>query len=445
MPPIPTLVKQMLGRDTETSVREILDSKLGEVSTESKVKTMSLTLSFIFRAPRELRRVNEGAFEPQIISIGPYHHGKYHLKAMETLKVGYLSSLLQRCSDGLENCIVAYMSIEQEVRNCYAEHDDSAMSSAEFGGIMVVDLLFVVQLISKFMDPTLRESNDSLFKQNLNLSFVALDLLLLENQFPLCLLEKFADMTGMGGDTFARKALNFFSETDLRLRMLYKKRDDDFIYSAWCTIIGSSSTQFGDRAVRTRNQVPAGEENFLFDIQFKHGTLYIPTLIVDHDTERMMRNLIAYEQFKDKSGSIVMDYARFIDCLINYPADVALLCDCRVIDNRLGSNEDVASMINKINNYVKLRQTYFNTPWDWVLTSIAAATLLLVLAILQTIFSVLAYLKKKLQVDCSSCSRAFMSGSNHACTEIKGSNSYIFIPNTTQRIILLFVTMTRDQ
>ncbi|XP_039063932.1 UPF0481 protein At3g47200-like [Hibiscus syriacus] len=311
----------MVGRDTEPSVREILYSKLGEVSTESKVKTMSSTSSFIFRAPRELRPVNEGAFEQQIISIGPYHHGKDHLKAMETHKVGYLSSLLQRCSGGLENYIVAYMSIEQEVRNCYAEHDDSAMSSAEFGAIMVVDGLFVVQLISKFMDPQLRESNDSLFKQNLNLSFVALDLLLLENQLPLCLLEKFADMTGLGGDTFAREALNFFSRQS-------------------CQNEESSSGQV--------------RKTYCFDIQFKHGTLYIPTLIVDHDTERMMRNLIAYEQFKDKSGSIVMDYARFIDCLINYPADVALLCDCRVIDNRLGSNEDVASMINKINNYVYL-------------------------------------------------------------------------------------------
>ncbi|KAE8720966.1 hypothetical protein F3Y22_tig00017792pilonHSYRG00020 [Hibiscus syriacus] len=337
MPPIPTLVKQMLGRDTETSVREILDSKLGEVSTESKVKTMSLTLSFIFRAPRELRRVNEGAFEPQIISIGPYHHGKYHLKAMETLKVGYLSSLLQRCSDGLENCIVAYMSIEQEVRNCYAEHDDSAMSSAEFGGIMVVDLLFVVQLISKFMDPTLRESNDSLFKQNLNLSFVALDLLLLENQFPLCLLEKFADMTGMGGDTFARKALNFFSETDLRLQQEDQKH-------------------------------PVLEEKRSHHTRLGYGEC---DFIIDHDTERMMRNLIAYEQFKDKSGSIVMDYARFIDCLINYPADVALLCDCRVIDNRLGSNEDVASMINKINNYVYLSTDSITPTYSTRRTSIA--------------------------------------------------------------------------
>ncbi|XP_039006132.1 UPF0481 protein At3g47200-like [Hibiscus syriacus] len=377
---------------------------------ESKVKTTtSSSSSLIFKAPRELRRVNEGAFEPQITSIGPYHHGKDHLKAMETDKVGYLSSLLQRRPVGLENYMDTYMSIEQEFRNCYAKHDDPAMTSAEFRVIMVIDGLFVVQLIRKFMHPQLRESNDVLFKQNLNLSFVALDLLLLENQLPLCLLEKFAVMTGPGGDTFARQNLNFFSKTDFRLRMLFI----------------SSAIELSEQGIKFRQ----GEKNFLFDIQFKHGTLCIPTLIVDHDTQKMMRNLIAYEQFKDKSGSIVMDYAIFIDCLINYPADVALLCDCGVIDNWLDSNKDVASMINKINDYVylstgrfyysnifyevnkhcrqpcnlwkvKLRQTYFNTPGDWVLTSIAAATLLLILTILQTIFSVLAYIKK--QVDCSS-------------------------------------------
>ncbi|KAE8684197.1 hypothetical protein F3Y22_tig00111151pilonHSYRG00249 [Hibiscus syriacus] len=143
----------MVGGDTEPAIREILKSKLGEVSTESKVKTTAPSWSsFIFRAR-------------------PGHRSFSGRLAMETHKVGYLSSLLQRRSVGLESYVEAYMSIEQQVRSCYAEHDDSSMSSAEFGAIMVVDGLFVVELINKFMDHRLIQSNDALFKQNLNLSF----------------------------------------------------------------------------------------------------------------------------------------------------------------------------------------------------------------------------------------------------------------------------------
>ncbi|KAL4378739.1 hypothetical protein GQ457_02G034020 [Hibiscus cannabinus] len=423
-------------------------------------------------APRELRRVNEGAFEPQVISIGPYHHDKPHLKAMEIHKVRYLHSLLQIQQGGggeseLESYIAAYIGIEEKVRNCYAEHD-GRLSPAEFGAIMILDGLFVVRLICKFTDRIFRvvdilseTEDDYLFKQNLNLSFIAQDLLLLENQLPFILLQMYADMTP-DGSTFARQAFNFFSFTQPRLRMRYNRiRNAEhllaLVYRNWiqapmvflvnrnssflkyhyklkqqaeeirkdfgggeCDFI-SSATELSERGIRFRQ----GVGNCLFDIRFEHGTLFIPTLIVDHDTERIIRNLIAYEQFKDDDDvpSIIMDYARFIDCLINYAADVALLCDCGVIINRLGSNEDVANMINKLNNYVylstnnfaysqifdsvnercrqpwnlwkvKLRQRYFNTPWDWVLTSIAAAVLLLILSFLQTIFSVLAYFKQ---------------------------------------------------
>lgn len=30
----------------------------------------------IFKVPNQLRKVNENAYEPQIIAIGPYHRGK---------------------------------------------------------------------------------------------------------------------------------------------------------------------------------------------------------------------------------------------------------------------------------------------------------------------------------------------------------------------------------
>ncbi|KAA3472895.1 UPF0481 protein [Gossypium australe] len=189
---------------TET-VRKILESKLGELSKKAS------SPSFIFKAPRELRRVNESAFEQKIISIGPYHHSKPHLEAMENQKLHYLDSIRQQ-PEGLEHYIAAYMSIEQFVWDSYAKHD--LKKRVKFGAIIVLDRLFVVQLFRKVMDPKLREENDALFKQNLNLSIVAQYLLLLENQLPFRVLEMFSNRLGIYGATLRKGALIFFSETE---------------------------------------------------------------------------------------------------------------------------------------------------------------------------------------------------------------------------------------
>ncbi|PPD88993.1 hypothetical protein GOBAR_DD14066 [Gossypium barbadense] len=433
------------------------ECELGELSKKAS------SPSFIFKAPRELRRVNESAFEPQIISIGPYHHGKPHLEAMESQKLHYLDSTRQQ-PEGLELYIDVYMSIEQFVWDSYAEHD--LKKRDEFGAIIVLDGLFVVQLFRKVMDPKLREENDALFKQNLNLSIVKI-CCCSKNQLPFRVLEMSGNKLGIDGATLRKEALIFFSETEPRqigmlyeddlIPMLYKEeiiiRNDEhllgLVHDNWIPrqpqpksapfhiietsgleetnsqtslskkrqqaegnrkkspvrkvkrrvprLVIRSATELSERGIKFRKI----SECCLFNIQFKRGILYIPTLIVDHDTDRM-------------------DYAKFLDCLINYANDVALLCDCGVIENRQGSNEDVAKMINKLNEYVylctenfhyspifievnrhcgrqltlwtvKLRQKYFNVPWSWVLASISAATLLLILSFLQTIFSALSY------------------------------------------------------
>ena len=37
----------------------------------------------ICRVPEKLRRLNENAYTPRVVSIGPFHHGKESLKPME--------------------------------------------------------------------------------------------------------------------------------------------------------------------------------------------------------------------------------------------------------------------------------------------------------------------------------------------------------------------------
>ena len=44
----------------------------------------------IYRAPVRLRESNEKIFTPQVVSLGPLHHGKEELKAMQEHKILHL-------------------------------------------------------------------------------------------------------------------------------------------------------------------------------------------------------------------------------------------------------------------------------------------------------------------------------------------------------------------
>ncbi|XVF57203.1 hypothetical protein PTKIN_Ptkin06aG0185600 [Pterospermum kingtungense] len=435
---------------------DMLKRKLEEPS----MPLSSSSESFISRAPPQLRPVKERAFEPQIISIGPYHRGKH--QTMESHKVRYLSNLLERRGATVDEILNSFdldaLNMEERARTCY-EGIQTEMSSAEFVTMMVLDGLFVVELLRKFYDRKLRGENDDIFKRNLNLTIIAHDLLLLENQLPFFLLKHFFEKTKLppSEKSLEDAAIHFFSALamvpELRRRdsqsvqgtqdikhllgLVHKhclpspqqsnSRRESFIFRGhfdpWemDLIMGlgfiRSATELSEAGIRFKKRVGKS----LFDIKFERGQMHIPTLTVDHDTERIFRNLIAYEQIH-QGPSIVMDYARLMDCLINYANDVALLSNCGIIDNRLGTYEEVANMFNKLNDYVyfstanshyfqlffdvnkhchrllnrwkvKLRQTYFHTPWDWVLTSIVAASILLVLSFLQTLYSVLSYYK----------------------------------------------------
>jgi hypothetical protein len=52
----------------------------------------------IYRVPHDLRRLNEGAYTPQCISIGPFHHGDKRLKTMEKLKVRYFKRFVKKAT-----------------------------------------------------------------------------------------------------------------------------------------------------------------------------------------------------------------------------------------------------------------------------------------------------------------------------------------------------------
>ncbi|XP_022722253.1 UPF0481 protein At3g47200-like [Durio zibethinus] len=164
-----------------------------------------------------------------------------------------------------------------------------------------------------------------------------------------------------------------------------------------------------------------GNTNTMFDIRFENGTLHIPEITIDDSTEPFLRNLIAYEQLflANRDLKHAPDYMIFMDYLIDSPKDVEILCQHRIIKNMLGDDKAIATMFNglgvcvtfssrfyyaevfdKINKHrhkrcnrwmASLNHNYFNSPWAFF--SFLAAVVLLLLSMVQTVFSVLSYFK----------------------------------------------------
>ena len=86
-------------------------------------------------------------------------------------------------------------------------------------------------------------------------------------------------------------------------------------------------------------------------LSFHRGRLVFPRIQVDDNTERLFKNLIAYESHskrKKSSEHDIVSYLHFMDLLIDTPADVHKLVEKGVVSVSIDSNEQVAHMFNRL-------------------------------------------------------------------------------------------------
>ncbi|GKU99431.1 hypothetical protein SLEP1_g12284 [Rubroshorea leprosula] len=397
----------------------------------------------IFRVPHQLREVNKKAYEPYVISIGPYHHDKDYLKEMEERKVRSLNWLLQWTNQSVQIYLSEIGDMVEKARDCYSEPVD--ISKEEFLEMMILDGCFIIQ----FFMGTLREypfCNTSLIRTS-----ILHDVALVENQLPFFVLCKLLDIiprtfflqledsTDPKG-WFISQLLKRFEGRMPGLRVDRTYNDDSMknvkhighlLLSNWHPSDKAmdkyreqptdgkwkfirSATELREAGIDFKKVETGGNES-LFDIKFEKGTLEMPTARIADSTESLYCNLIACEQLDIINTTFLTDYVVLINSLINSGKDVELLCKSGIIDNWLGDDEAVAVMFNRLGDYVDLmpklffyaklfddvnkhyekrwnrwkaniRHKYFNTPS--ALISFLAATLLLLLTVLQTIFTI---------------------------------------------------------
>ncbi|KAF4379079.1 hypothetical protein F8388_022166 [Cannabis sativa] len=141
----------------------------------------------IYRVPKRLRDVNDNAYTPKVVSIGPFHHGNQNLKPMEDHKKRYLRHYLQHTHQHMNYYVKIIKGKENELRSCYAE--TIPFSSDEFVMIILLDAIFIIEILLVKYGTGINVDHDHIFHRPWRLIDITPDLLLLENQLPFFIFE----------------------------------------------------------------------------------------------------------------------------------------------------------------------------------------------------------------------------------------------------------------
>ncbi|KAI4316306.1 hypothetical protein L6164_024298 [Bauhinia variegata] len=383
----------------------------------------------IYRVPYDIRRLNEDAYTPKVVSIGPFHRNNGRLKNMERHKLKYFKGFVDR-SEAKEDALVSLMEeIEASVRRCYSEAVD--LSREDFIKVILVDACFIIEHFWRFHYSEWVGDDPIVLKPWLATN-VRLDLLLLENQLPFFVLEKlynlaFASRLGTIVPRFIDLTFDYFAYYN------NQRLSTDVIIKHFTDLLRTFHLQpFNRRPRRKDEQVThlqsatelleagvkfkASESLCLLDMRFSKKVLEIPQVKVEDWTELLFRNLVALEQCHYPYESYVTDYVAVLDFLINTGRDVDVLVQNGIILNWLGDSNSVADLFNSLwknitqanfsSHYLKLcndldafykdpwhhkkatlRRDYCNTPWQTAAS--VAGILILILSLIQSVCSVI--------------------------------------------------------
>ncbi|XP_078166322.1 UPF0481 protein At3g47200-like [Carex rostrata] len=355
----------------------------------------------IYRVPKSLQDGDDKAYIPQLVSIGPFHHGKRKLREMEPHKWRAVHRVLQRTGHDIDWYINAIRPLEERIRACYEGR--ISMRNDEFLLSLVLDGIFVLEL---FIGATSRNGfveqgyshHDPVFAMRGAMHSVQRDMIMLENQIPLFVLDRllatqlrlpdqpariaklavcFFDPlmptdeplhqrdralmeTSVNGafdplsdaglhclDAFRRSLLRTSPKPDPQMRSIWRK------WSATRRVADKRRQQFihcvselRDAGIRCRKR----KTDRFWDINFdSDGTLQIPRILIHDGTKSLFLNLIAFEQCHlDTSSNTITSYVIFMDNLINTEEDVRYLHDRGIIEHWLGNDKEVADLFSRL-------------------------------------------------------------------------------------------------
>ncbi|KAL0735303.1 hypothetical protein Bca4012_011513 [Brassica carinata] len=399
----------------------------------------------IVRIPHSLARINLKAYEPKIVSIGPYHHGKEHLKMSQQHKRRFLKFLVAKMQENgsdPQELVNAVSSLEGDIRGAYSE--DLGLDSEKLLEMMVLDGCFILTLFFVVSGKVVYTNlDDPIFRMPWILPSIRADLLLLENQVPYVLLQtlfetsklvtssclnelafEFFDYSLQKPEAFwvkhhsleAKHLLDLIRKTFIPVPCQRSKKEASLNDNGFLGFV-LSAKKLHLRGIKFK---PRMNTDSILDIRFGNGVLHIPPVVMDDFTATVFLNCVAFEQLYADSSNHITSYVAFMACLINEESDAAFLSERRILENYFGTEEEVsrfyksigkdvaldldrsylAKVFEGVNEYgskgfhvhcAEFVHTHFDSPWTFA--SSFAALLLLMFAALQVFFAAYSYFK----------------------------------------------------
>ncbi|KAK9950276.1 hypothetical protein M0R45_005774 [Rubus argutus] len=273
---------------------------------------------------------------------------------------------------------------------------------------MVLDGLFTIELFCKVARLSPSDPDDAIFNLGWVFPNLIRDLLRLENQIPFFVLQILLDKSKASRkedsqSSLAKLALEFINHAvetpPLIINQQFKVEAKHLLDLVRLSFIPQPPDQ----------QSHPPQDKKLKSIPFPLVHLIRPLKVIKSNT----RKACYFHCSKH-----ITTYAAFMSCLVRTPADATFLCDRNIIENYLGTNEEVAdffrnlskdvpfdidqsflcNLFNDVNNYQRnvwrvrwagFKFTYFDTPWSFL--SASAALILLLLTVLQAFYAVYAF------------------------------------------------------
>ncbi|CAL4922334.1 unnamed protein product [Urochloa decumbens] len=312
----------------------------------------------IFRLPAAVRERHRDLYEPKVVSVGPYYHGRAGLAAAQQHKWRLLRAFLSRAAagngkkpGGLGALVRAAREVEADARRCYAE-GFGHLGADEFAELLVLDGCFLLEFFLSKGEGHLAAPGGAKWAWH----HMYHDVLLLENQVPFFVLEKLHGVAfaGDGEEDAGRDALlDIFCKAfagDLPSSRAIRPPSDRAIHHLLhlhyeCNVRNpaADSVDKGRNAIGDANaggasslavwKQPAGtipsprsgsgggkgrlasmippaakmEEagvtfkrkaapRDVFDASFRYGVLHMPAFVVDEGVKVLLANLVAFEQ-----------------------------------------------------------------------------------------------------------------------------------------------------
>ncbi|XP_072959111.1 UPF0481 protein At3g47200-like [Typha angustifolia] len=386
----------------------------------------------LHKVPQLLRKNKEKdkPFDPVIVAIGPYHHFDEHLTDMEDHKK---AATYDFAGAQMDLYYYKVAGVAQEAKRMYVDVPPE-MSEIDFTLMLFFDGCFVLDFIDKFVKG---ESKDLRISTHLH-GFILRDMLLLENQIPYIVLDALMSVRKVDIDKFLNQIVGIEAKgngtggngsrgvgSGLQgrahlLALLREKHlgNDDQARLYWVEDNSWQSFRSAKELSAAGIKLCQSASRHMRDVRFQSyylwGKLTIPRMVVDDLTRSRLLNMVAFEMCPGAASDYgITSFVWLLDCLIDHADDVKELRKKGILLNALGSDEQVADLFNEIatdlapdqqayNHVMKkiashcgsktkvfiyqLIDTHFSSPWTAI--SFVAAVVLLVLTVLQTIFTI---------------------------------------------------------